>query len=75
MFTTIEGMYRDGKIERSEMPCDMCEGTPSSQRFFFTILPTYKRAVKGTSGAFAGCRGGAQRNNAGIFTTTLRRLL
>ena len=36
MFTTIEGMYRDGKIELSEMPCDMCEGTP----VLVTFLPS-----------------------------------
>ena len=66
MFTTIEGMHRDGKIERSEMPCDMCEGTPGLATFLFSILPTYKRAVDEPLGAFAGCRGGAQWNNAGI---------
>ena len=27
MSTTIEGIYRDGKIELSETPSDVCEGT------------------------------------------------
>ena len=27
MSTTIEGVYRDGKIELSETPRDVCEGT------------------------------------------------
>ncbi len=27
MSTTIEGIYRDGKIELSERPNDVCEGT------------------------------------------------
>ena len=26
--TTIEGIYRDGKVELSETPSDVCEGTP-----------------------------------------------
>ena len=26
MSTTIEGIYRDGKVELSETPSDMCEG-------------------------------------------------
>ena len=28
MLTTIEGMYRGGKIELSETPRDVCEDTP-----------------------------------------------
>lgn len=28
MSTTIEGIYRDGKIELSEIPSDVHEGTP-----------------------------------------------
>ena len=27
MVTTIEGVYRNGKVELSETPSDMCEGT------------------------------------------------
>lgn len=27
MSKIIEGIYRDGKIELSETPCDVCEGT------------------------------------------------
>ena len=33
--TTIEGIYRDGKVELSETPSDMCEGTP----VIVTFLP------------------------------------
>ena len=35
MSTTIEGIYRNGKIELSETPNDMCEGT----RVVVTFLP------------------------------------
>ena len=28
MLTTIEGVYRDGKIEFSQIPHDVCDGTP-----------------------------------------------
>ena len=35
MSTTIEGIYRNGKIELSETPSDVCEGT----RVVVTILP------------------------------------
>lgn len=35
MSTTIEGVYRDGKIELSETPGDVCEGT----RAIVTFLP------------------------------------
>ena len=35
MSTTIEGIYRDGKIELSEAPKDICEGT----RVIVTFLP------------------------------------
>ncbi|MDE2999442.1 MAG: hypothetical protein OXU79_10250 [Gemmatimonadota bacterium] len=28
MLTTIEGMFRDGKIELPELPCDIREDTP-----------------------------------------------
>lgn len=28
MLTTVEGVYRDGKIELAKMPPDMREGTP-----------------------------------------------
>ena len=34
--TTIEGIYRDGKVELSETPSDMCEGTP----VIVTFLPS-----------------------------------
>ena len=27
MPTTIEGIYRDGKVELSKTPCNVCEGT------------------------------------------------
>ena len=33
--TTIEDIYRDGKVELSETPSDMCEGTP----VIVTFLP------------------------------------
>ena len=33
--TTIEGIYRDGKVELSETPSDVCEGTP----VIVTFLP------------------------------------
>ena len=36
MATTIEGIYRDGKVELSETPSDMCEGPP----VIVTFLPT-----------------------------------
>ena len=35
MSTTIEGVYHAGKIELSEMPRDVCEGT----RVIVTFLP------------------------------------
>ena len=35
MSTTIEGIYRNGKIELSETPSDVCEGT----RVVVTFLP------------------------------------
>ena len=35
MFTTIEGVYRGGKIELAEMPSDVHEGTP----VIVTFLP------------------------------------
>lgn len=35
MFTTIEGIYRNGKIELSKTPSDVCEGT----RVVVTFLP------------------------------------
>ena len=35
MSTTIEGIYRNGKIELSETPSDVCEGT----RVIVTSLP------------------------------------
>lgn len=35
MQATIEGVYRNGKIELSETPSDMCEGT----RVVVTFLP------------------------------------
>lgn len=35
MSTTIEGIYRNGKIELSESPRDVCEGT----RIVVTFLP------------------------------------
>ena len=35
MSTTIEGVYRNGKIELSETPSDVCEGT----RVVVTFLP------------------------------------
>ena len=35
MSTTIEGIYREGKIELLETPSDMCEGT----RVVVTFLP------------------------------------
>ena len=34
--TTIEGIYRDGKIELLKTPSDMCDGTP----VIVTFLPT-----------------------------------
>ena len=34
--TTIEGIYRNGKVELSETPSDMCEGTP----VIVTFLPS-----------------------------------
>ncbi len=34
--TTIEGIYRDAKVELSETPSDMCEGTP----VIVTFLPS-----------------------------------
>ena len=34
--TTIEGIYRNGKVELSETPSDMCEGMP----VVVTFLPT-----------------------------------
>ena len=37
MLTTIEGMYRGGKIELSETPRDVCEDTP----VIVTFLPTH----------------------------------
>ena len=37
MLTTIEGMYRDGKIELSETPRDVCEDTP----VIVTFLPSH----------------------------------
>lgn len=46
MFTTVEGMHRDGKIERSEMPCDMCKGTPVVA--VADILPSQARPVTDT---------------------------
>lgn len=36
MSTTIEGIHRDGKVELSETPSDMCEGTP----VIVTFLPS-----------------------------------
>ena len=35
MSTTIEGIYRNGKIELSETPSNVCEGT----RIVVTFLP------------------------------------
>ncbi len=37
MLTTIEGVYRDGKIEFSQMPRDVCDGTP----VIVTFLPSH----------------------------------
>ena len=37
MLTTIEGVYRDGKIEFSQMPQDVCDGTP----VIITFLPSH----------------------------------
>ena len=34
MSTTIEGVYRDGKIELTETPNDVCEGTRAIVTFF-----------------------------------------
>ena len=36
ILTTIEGIYRDGKIELLKTPSDMCEGTP----VIVTFLPS-----------------------------------
>ena len=36
MLTTIEGVYRDGKIEFSQTPRDVCDGTP----VIVTFLPS-----------------------------------
>ncbi|MCE2439929.1 MAG: hypothetical protein J4F39_10950 [Candidatus Latescibacteria bacterium] len=37
MLTTIEGMYRGGKIELPELPCEIHEDTP----VIVTFLPTH----------------------------------
>ena len=37
MLTTIEGVYRDGKIEFSQIPHDVCDGTP----VIVTFLPSH----------------------------------
>ena len=37
MLTIIEGVYRDGKIEFSQMPRDVCDGTP----VIVTFLPSH----------------------------------
>ena len=71
MFTTIETCTAMAKSNAQKCLAICAKALPSSQRFFF-CLPTYKRAVDEPLGAFAECRGGAQWNNAGIFTT--RRL-
>ena len=37
MLTTIEGVYRNGKIEFSKTPRDVCDGTP----VIVTFLPSH----------------------------------
>jgi hypothetical protein len=37
MLTTIEGVYREGKIEFSQMPRDVCDGAP----VIVTFLPSH----------------------------------
>ena len=37
MFTTIEGVYRNDKIEFSKTPRDVCDGTP----VIVTLLPSH----------------------------------
>lgn len=69
MFTTIETCTAMAKSNAQKCLAICAKALPASQRFFFTILSTYKRAVDEPLEAFAECRGGAQWNNAGIFTT------
>ena len=56
MLTTIEGVYRNGKIEFSKTPRDVCDGTP----VIVTFLPSHsvdlqERGIdQAQAGSFAG---------------------